>query len=105
MKLETTLLDLFPIVDYIDHSHYHSHGVSMKTVSKGVLKAKMLEYFREVEETGEELIVTSNNIPTLVVKPIKKKMSVNEVFGDLRGQVDLDDSIMEPDTEEWEQDQ
>ena len=39
-------------------------------VSKGVLKAKMLEYFRRVDETGEELIVTNNNVPTLKITPI-----------------------------------
>lgn len=32
----------------------------MIAASKSVLKAKMLEYFRQVEETGEELIVTSD---------------------------------------------
>jgi len=40
-------------------------------VSKGVLKAKMLEYFRKVEETKEELIVTNNNVPVLKVIPIQ----------------------------------
>ncbi|KKM66625.1 hypothetical protein LCGC14_1479270 [marine sediment metagenome] len=64
----------------------------MIKVSKGALKAKMLEYFRHVEKTGEELIVTNNNVPTLKVIPIKKKMSVEDVFGDLRGKVKLDDS-------------
>lgn len=39
-------------------------------VSKGVLKSKMLEYFRKVEETKEELIVTSNHVPVLKVIPI-----------------------------------
>ncbi len=73
----------------------------MKSVSKGVLKAKMLEYFREVEQTGEELIVTSNNVPTLRVIPIKQKHKVEDVFADLRGKVRIDDSIMQPETEDW----
>ncbi len=73
----------------------------MIKVSKGALKAKMLEYFRHVEKTGEELIVTNNNVPTLKVIPIKKKMSVEDVFGDLREKVRLDDSIMKPETDEW----
>ena len=70
-------------------------------VSKGKLKARMLEYFREVERTGEELIVTSNNVPTLKVVPIRPKLSVGEVFADLRGRIRIDDSVMEPETEEW----
>ena len=73
----------------------------MITVSKGVLKAKMLEYFRHVEQTGEELIVTNNNIPTLKIIPIRKKKTVVEVFSDLRGKIKIDDSIMIPETEEW----
>ena len=73
----------------------------MITVSKNVLKAKMLEYFRRVEQTGEELIVTNNNIPTLKVVPIKTKKKVQEVFADLQGCIEIDDSIMEPETEEW----
>ena len=73
----------------------------MIKVSKGALNAKMLEYFRHVEKTGEELVVTNNNVPTLKVIPIKKKMSVEDVFGDLRGKVRLDDSIMKPETDEW----
>jgi prevent-host-death family protein len=74
----------------------------MITVSKGKLKAKMLEYFRQVEQTGEELIVTNNNIPTLRVVPIQPKQSVDTVFGDLRESVEIDDSIMQPETDEWD---
>ena len=61
----------------------------------------MLEYFRIVEQTGEELIVTSNNVPTLKVVPISKNKPVEQVFGDLRNKVIIDDSIMEPETDEW----
>ena len=76
-------------------------GESMQ-VSKGVLKAKMLEYFRKVEETGEELIVTSHGRPTLKVIPIKEKKTVEQVFGDVRKKITLDDTIMEPETQEWD---
>ncbi|MBN2357488.1 type II toxin-antitoxin system prevent-host-death family antitoxin [candidate division KSB1 bacterium] len=70
-------------------------------VSKGVLKAKMLEYFRRVEQSGEELIVTSNNVPTLKVIPIKKKRRVEDVFEDLRGKIAIDDSVMDLEIREW----
>jgi prevent-host-death family protein len=73
----------------------------MFTVSKGVLKAKMLEYFRKVEETGEELVVTNNNVPTLKVIPIKKKKRIEDIFGDIRGKIKISDAIMKPETEEW----
>lgn len=72
----------------------------MIVVSKGQLKAKMLEYFRKVEQTGEELIVTNNRIPVLLVTPIKKKKKVNEVFAGLQGKVKYNEDILTPETEE-----
>jgi antitoxin (DNA-binding transcriptional repressor) of toxin-antitoxin stability system len=71
-------------------------------VSKGVLKAKMLEYFRRVEQTGEELIVTSSNVPTLRVTPFRKGLPVEDVFCDLRGKARIGDKAMAPETVEWE---
>ncbi len=52
----------------------------MKTVAKSVLKAKMLAYFREVEETGEELIVLNYNTPVLKISPYKEKKSFDDIF-------------------------
>lgn len=73
----------------------------MTTISKGQLKAKMLEYFRAVEQTGEELIVTNNRIPVLKVIPINKKRDVSEVFADIRGKVKYHEDILTPETNEW----
>ena len=36
-----------------DYGHDHGHERDMKTVSKSELKARMLEYFREVEQTAK----------------------------------------------------
>ena len=66
-----------------------------------MLKAKMLEYFRRVERTGEELIVTDNNRPVLKVVPIRKKRPVGEIFADLRGRVVYRGDILAPTTAEW----
>ena len=50
-------------------------------VSKGKLKAKMLEYFREVERTGEPLIVTDHGREVLEVRPVvRKKPSMIEAL-------------------------
>ena len=73
----------------------------MSTVSKSLLKAKMLEYFRQVEETGEELIVTDNGRPVVVVVPIRKRTSSDEMFGDLRGRVVYHEDVLAPTTDEW----
>ena len=45
----------------------------MIKVSKSLLKAKMLEYFRHIEKTGEELIVTNNHVPTLKICPYSEQ--------------------------------
>ncbi|HZL36966.1 MAG TPA: hypothetical protein VFC78_16725 [Tepidisphaeraceae bacterium] len=73
----------------------------MITVSKNVLKAKMLEYFRRVEEEGEELIVTHNSVPVLKVSPLRKRRTVDEIFGHARGKIKYYGDPMAPDTKEW----
>lgn len=73
----------------------------MKTVSKGKLKAKMLEYFREVEQSGEELIVTDNDRPVLRVSPIRARKRAAEVFADVRGKVVYHEDPLAPTTDEW----
>ncbi len=70
-------------------------------VSKGVLKAKMLEYFRRVEESGEELIVTDNNQPVLRITPIRTRRPAREVFADVRRRVTYHGDILEPTLSEW----
>ena len=59
------------------------------TVSKSSLKARMLEYFREVEATGVELVVTSHGRPVLKVVPFHREESVEDIFGDVRGLIRL----------------
>jgi prevent-host-death family protein len=73
----------------------------MSEVSKGALKAKMLEYFRRVEETGEELIVTDNGRPVLRVVPFHAKTSAADLFGDVRGRVVYREDILAPTIDEW----
>jgi prevent-host-death family protein len=73
----------------------------METVSKSVLKAKMLEYFRRVEETGEELVVTDNNEPVLRVVPIRKRVPAATLFADVRGKVVYSEDFLAPTTDEW----
>ncbi|WP_373046694.1 type II toxin-antitoxin system Phd/YefM family antitoxin [Vulgatibacter sp.] len=70
-------------------------------MSKSALKARMLEYFRLVEQTGEELIITDNNRPVLKVVPIRQRRPAREVFGDLRGKARSGEDILEPTTSEW----
>ncbi len=59
----------------------------MQTISKSKLKAKMLEIFRQLELSKEELIVTDRGKPVLKIIPIPSKSSVEELFGDFQGKV------------------
>lgn len=44
-----------------------------KYVSKSEFKAKMLEYFRQIEASGESVIVTDHGKPALEVWPCRKE--------------------------------
>ena len=73
----------------------------MTSISKSKLKANMLRVFREIEESGEELIVTDHNRPVLRIQPIAGKRSAEEVFGALQGKVIYHEDINTPTTDEW----
>ena len=74
-----------------------------RTISKSKLKANMLRIFREIEESGETLIVTDRNQPTLVIHPIKSKRKVDEVFAPYRGKMRiLEEDVNAPTDEDWE---
>jgi len=73
----------------------------METISKSALKAKMLEHFRRIEETGEELIVTDHNRPVLRITPIRSRTPAAELFSDVRGRVVYHADVLEPTTAEW----
>lgn len=73
----------------------------MEPVSKSALKARMLEYFRRIEETGEELIVTDNNRPVLRIVPIRHRTRAAELFADVRGRVVYHDDILTSTADEW----
>lgn len=73
-----------------------------KKVSKGVLKAKMLEYFREIERTGIDLIVTDNRKPVLKIVPLSRATKTAEsVFKKYRNKVKYKEDINAPTTGEW----
>lgn len=73
----------------------------MLTVSKSKLKAQMLQIFRQIEESGEELIVTDRNQPVLRIQPIKPKRTVEEIFADWQGKVIFYEDPNTPTTDEW----
>jgi len=87
----------------------HSHFVKMKMMSKSQLKARMLEEFRKIEETGEPIAVTSHGKPTLEVRPIRnqKQLTIEEVLAIYRSGREKDSIMDDPallptPAEDWE---
>ena len=73
----------------------------MPTISKNKLKANMLRIFREIESSGEELIVTDRNRAVLRIQPIARKRAVEEVFGDVSGKVVYHEDVNTLTADEW----
>ncbi|MCP5005179.1 MAG: prevent-host-death protein [Planctomycetes bacterium] len=71
------------------------------TISKSKLKAKMLGVFREIEKTGEEIIVTDNRKPVLKIVPLTKKKTFDEVFADVQGKLKYTEEIFKSTEDEW----
>jgi prevent-host-death family protein len=57
----------------------------MKTLSKSRFKAKALEFLREVERTGSELVITDHGRP--VVKVVPYREDPGAALRSLRGSV------------------
>ena len=73
----------------------------MPTISKTKLKANMLRVFREIEASGEELIVTDRNRPVLRIQPVGSKKSVEELFGSFQGQLIFNEDVNAPTVDYW----
>ena len=73
----------------------------MLTISKSELKIHMFQIFRQIEESGKELLVTDGQRPVLRIQPIQQKRSVEEIFADWQGKVVYHEDINTPTTDEW----
>jgi len=70
-------------------------------VSKSEFKAKALEYFRQVEASGESVIVTDHGKPALEVRPYRSVQ--RNPLDVLRGSIVRYDNPMDPvAVSEWE---
>lgn len=71
------------------------------SISKSRFKARALEYFREVERTGRELVITDRGRPVLKLVPYRA--DPGRALMALRGTVVRYDAPTEPvGDEEWE---
>jgi prevent-host-death family protein len=72
-----------------------------QTVSKSKFKPQALEYFRQVEESGEPLIITDRGKPVLKILPYSQQ--VFKGLGTLRDSVVKYENPLEPvGLEDWE---
>ncbi len=72
-----------------------------KQISKSKFKPKTLEYFRQVQETGEALIITDRGKPVLKIVPYAP--SADELLKTLHGSVISYRDPLEPvGVEDWE---
>jgi antitoxin (DNA-binding transcriptional repressor) of toxin-antitoxin stability system len=70
-------------------------------VSKSRFKARALEYFRQVERTGQGLIITDRDRPVLEIRPYRPDPEA--ALRKLRGSVLRYDDPLEPvGLEDWE---
>ena len=70
-------------------------------ISKSQFKPHSLEYFRRIEQTGEELVITDHGRPVLKVIPYVA--DTEECFRGLRNTVLKYDAPLDPvGLEEWE---
>jgi prevent-host-death family protein len=77
--------------------------VEPSAVSKSKFKAQALEYFRMVERTGRELVITDHGKPVIKIVPYRKDPS--ELLLELRDSVVRYEAPTEPVGEEyWDED-
>lgn len=73
----------------------------MKKISKSSFKPRALEYFREVEATGQEIIITDRGRPVVRIVPFRPDPS--RAREELRNTVIRYDDPTEPvGVEDWE---
>jgi antitoxin (DNA-binding transcriptional repressor) of toxin-antitoxin stability system len=73
----------------------------MITISDKAIQKNILKYFDYILRTGEEIIITNDNIPVLKIVPFRQKRKPDEVFKDVRGKIRYYDDILKPETDEW----
>lgn len=74
----------------------------MDVISKTQFKAQALQYFRQVERTGQEVVITDRGRPVLKLVPYEAR-SAEDVLKSLRGTVARYDDPTKPvGLEDWD---
>lgn len=72
---------------------------STRSVPAGEFKARCLQIMDEVAKTGEPVVVTKRGKPVVRVAPIGRKPG--ELFGALRGSLEIVGDVIAPTGERW----
>lgn len=72
----------------------------MQTIKASVFKAKCLHLLDEVNETGEEIIITKNGKPVSKLVPYREKPK--SLFGMHKGTIASQDDLIAPVGDAWE---
>ncbi len=73
----------------------------MNIISKSQFKPHALKYFRKIEETGQEIIITDHGKP--VIKIIPYQHEPQTILKELRNSIEFYDDPLEPVAEnDWE---
>lgn len=76
--------------------------MQIQTVSKSKFKARALEYFRIIQQTGQPILITHDDKPVIKVVPFKDEDS-KVILKKLFGSVLKYDNPMDPvGLEDWE---
>ncbi len=74
----------------------------MQTVSETEFQSKCLKLIDEVNESGEELVITKDGKPVSVLIPYREKRKT--LFGLHRSVIRANDDLIEPSGDRWEAD-
>jgi prevent-host-death family protein len=72
----------------------------MKQIPAGAFKARCLAIMKNVQMTGEPVIVTKRGVPVVKVVPVESEK--NDIFGFMAGKVKIVGDIESPISVEWE---
>ncbi len=71
-----------------------------RTIAAGEFKARCLKLMDEVNETGEELVVTKRGKPMVRLVPVQPK--ARSFFGAMKGTATIHGDIIGPFHEDWD---
>ncbi len=71
----------------------------MQTIKASVFKAKCLHLMDQVNQSGEEIIITKNGIPVSRLVPYKNQ--IDSLFGLHKERIKSHDDLISPLDEEW----